>query len=442
MAVLIKGQSIKGTQKSRDHYLRGSENERITVREIKGFASQAPDTALAMIALSAKGTKCTKPVYSVKLNPEMDRIWSKAEIQQAINLLEENLGLKDHPRVVVEHQKNGRTHYHVLWSRFHPYGGPAVRMSNDYAAHQKTQRQLEKMFKLRPMMTKGRDFKHSEVEWAKRYGFDIFALRKQITAGFKSVTSGQEFKASLEAQSIVLCRGDKSQFVLILPWGHHKALSSMIHGRPTKAILRRALGDIDIAKLPTVAEGKALVKATLPKAKSRTTAKSRYTLYIGGSSTQSASRQTASNYVTPHRPKMIMSPTVMAPIEPMTVAAGSASAAQQLITRYETPARGKDTQQQKFTAQQAELGGDVPPSGRADLAYKEEFDKWLGLIAATASDLTLTKDQRRAYIAALRIRQLAAAEAVRKKVREEERAIIKSARRANLQRLGIPEPRG
>ena len=37
MAVLIKGQSIKCSQKSRDHYLRGPENERITVREVTGF---------------------------------------------------------------------------------------------------------------------------------------------------------------------------------------------------------------------------------------------------------------------------------------------------------------------------------------------------------------------------------------------------------------------
>jgi hypothetical protein len=37
MAVLIKGKSIKCTQSSRDHYLRGSENERITPREVLGL---------------------------------------------------------------------------------------------------------------------------------------------------------------------------------------------------------------------------------------------------------------------------------------------------------------------------------------------------------------------------------------------------------------------
>jgi hypothetical protein len=73
----------------------------------------------------------------------------------------------------------------------------------------------------------------------------------------------------LKAQGCVLCRGDKSEFVLILPWGQHKALSSMIYGRPAKAVLRRAMSDIGITKLPTVPESKAMVKAKLSKAKTR-----------------------------------------------------------------------------------------------------------------------------------------------------------------------------
>jgi hypothetical protein len=267
MAVLIKGKSITCSQRSRDHYLRGKENDLVAVREILGFATLNPDEALQMIELSAKGTRCEKPVYSAKVNPEPDRLWTEEEVRRAVELLEENLGLKGHPRVVIEHNKHGRVHYHVLWSRFHPGGGPAKNMGNDYALHQNTQSQIEKEFKLRPMRTKGRDFQQSEIEWAKRYGFDIFNLRKEITKDFNKTKSGQDFMAALKAKGCVLCRGDKSQFVLILPWGQHKALSSMIHGRPIKAVLRRALSDIDITKLPTVSEGKAQIRATLPKIK-------------------------------------------------------------------------------------------------------------------------------------------------------------------------------
>ena len=54
MAVIIKGQSIKCSQSSRDHYLRGAENERITVREVLGFATKNADEALRMIEMSQR----------------------------------------------------------------------------------------------------------------------------------------------------------------------------------------------------------------------------------------------------------------------------------------------------------------------------------------------------------------------------------------------------
>jgi hypothetical protein len=136
-------------------------------------------------------------------------------------------------------------------------------MGHDYAIHRKTQREIEKAFKLKPMMSRGRDFKVWEVEWAKRYGYDIFKLCDQITKDFNGIKSGQAFMAALKAKGIILCRGDKSQFVIILPWGQHKALSSMIYGRPTKTVLRRAMADIDIKKLLTVQEGKERIKTIL-----------------------------------------------------------------------------------------------------------------------------------------------------------------------------------
>ncbi len=300
MAVIIKGQSIRCSQESRDHYLRGPENELITVLEVSGFATQDPDLALEMIELSAKGTKCKKPLYSIKISPETDRLWTREELNRAIELLEKNLGLTGHARVVIEHLKKGRIHYHALWSRIPPDGGNAKKMGHDYAAHQKTQVEIGKEFKLKPMMAKGYDFKVSEVKWAERYGYDIRKIRDEITAGFNSSKSGTEFKAKLEALGIVLCRGDKSQFAIILPWSQHKALSSMIMGRPTKAVLRRAMADIDISALHTVAEGKAQVKTRLPKTTRKTRAPRRYK---GKKSSRSTGWRSSSTAATSRRIK-------------------------------------------------------------------------------------------------------------------------------------------
>jgi len=326
----------------------------------------------------------------------------------------------------VEHKKKGRIHYHVLWSRFYPDGDAAKNMGNDYAAHQKTQRQIEKTLKLRPMRAKGRDFKKSEVEWAKRYGFDIFKLREQITADFNKGKSGQEFMAALKDQGIVLCRGDKSQFVIILPWEQHKALSSMIHGRPTKAVLRRSFADIDISKLPTVAEGKAQVKATLPK----TNRKSRGGTYIKSGSTQTAAYRAAGRLIASRQPKPFSVPTMAA-----ALTTESASPAPQRATSQQ----GQSAGEQNFTPNSESIGGGEASSGRAEAAYKEEFDRWSGMIDEIASNPGLSKEQRAAAIASLRQRQHAAANGVRKRVSDEEKAMAKAARRAKrISELPLP----
>ena len=443
MAVIIKGKSITCSQSSRDHYLRGEENERITVREVLGFATKSAEEALRMIELSVKGTKCKKPLYSVKLSPEPGKVWTKDEIQRAVELLGENLGLKDHPRVVVEHKKKGRVHYHVLWSRFHPDGGAAKNMGNDYAIHQKTQRQLEQEFKLRPMMARGRDFKQWEIEWAKRYGFDIFKLREQITADFNTGKSGQEFMGVLQDKGIVLCRGNKSQFVLILPWGQHKALSSMIYGRPTKAVLRRAFADIDIAKLPTVPEGKTQVKARLAEAKG----KSLGNTGIKAATTHAASWRTAALRMTSHH--VTSAPTnaqQMANeiIQRASVGTNLATAEKQpqqqqpAIPQRDAHAIQRGKPQRSNNTPQAEADGGDMPSGRAEAAYKEEFDKWQGAIEAVERNTTLSPTQRAANIAALRQQQHAAANGARQRVLEEEKSTARAARRARRILLGLP----
>ena len=98
------------------------------------------------------------------------------------------------------------------------------------------------------------------------------------------------------------------------------------------------------------------------------------------------------------------------------------------------------TEDQQFTPRREDMGDiDASPS-RADLAYREEFDKWTGLIEAAANDLGVPKDQRMANVAALRIRQIVAAKAVSKRVRDEEKSAARAARRARRILLGLPVP--
>src|SRR6185437_4396884 len=56
-------------------------------------------------------------MFSLSLNPPKDGEASVADLVEAADLAEERLGLKGQPRAVILHEKQGRRHAHVVWSR-------------------------------------------------------------------------------------------------------------------------------------------------------------------------------------------------------------------------------------------------------------------------------------------------------------------------------------
>jgi hypothetical protein len=82
-------------------------------------------------------------------------------------------------------------------------------------------------------------------------------------------------------------------------------------------------------------------------------------------------------------------------------------------------------------------------SGRGAAAYQAELANWQPLIDAAATDPSLSREQRSAAIASLRVRQQIAAAAVRNRVTEEERQTAKEHRRITRQqsrRFTSPDP--
>ena len=75
-------------------------------------------------------------------------------------------------------------------------------------------------------------------------------------------------------------------------------------------------------------------------------------------------------------------------------------------------------------------------TARAAAASQEEADKWQGLIDAAAQDVCLSREQRAAAIAGLRMRQQAAAKAALQRVMEDEQAKANAFRRT--QRPAVP----
>lgn len=88
-------------------------------------------------------------------------------------------------------------------------------------------------------------------------------------------------------------------------------------------------------------------------------------------------------------------------------------------------------------------GLDAAALGRAEAAYKSEFDKWQAQIDAVIADKSLSPDQRVTALAALRAKQQIEASGARKRVIEEERQRARAGRRAARSILNPwPAPQG
>ena len=87
-------------------------------------------------------------------------------------------------------------------------------------------------------------------------------------------------------------------------------------------------------------------------------------------------------------------------------------------------------------------GLDDMATGRAAAVYQAESDKWDAMIEAVANDFGLSREQRAAAIAALRMRQQAAAKGAQQLIMDEEKGKVKAYRRsqqsaAPLARYGL-----
>ncbi len=95
---------------------------------------------------SPPGTRTTKPFYHASINTRADERLTDEQRAHAIDRLEEKLGLSGQPRVVVVHEKEGREHCHIVWSRIDLERMRAISDSHNYRKHEEVARDLERQF--------------------------------------------------------------------------------------------------------------------------------------------------------------------------------------------------------------------------------------------------------------------------------------------------------
>ncbi len=271
--MVIKGGSVAGAARFSAHLQRTDTNE--IRNEVIGMRDvAAPDLRGAlceMAALAAACPNCQKPLYQASINTQAHERMTDEQRMKAVDRLEKELGLTGQPRVVVVHEKNdGREHCHVVWSRIDLDKMRVISDSHNYRKHEIVARELEREFghervqgahierdgKPRPPRTPS----HKEIQQGARTGVSPKAAREHLTALWQRADNGKAFADALSQSGWILARGDRRDFVAIDQKGGTHSLSRRIEGATAKDV-RARLADLDMSRLPSVAEARTTQQA-------------------------------------------------------------------------------------------------------------------------------------------------------------------------------------
>ena len=259
--MIIKGGSRAGPEQLAKHLQRRDTNEMVDILELQSPAPNL-DEALRDWQTLSEGTRGTKGLYHVNIDPAEAYVMSLEQWERCVDVLETDLGFEGQPRAVFMHQKHGRQNLHVVWARTDIDTMTLRSDSMNYLAHERASKAMELEFGHEPVPGKHakRDrekqpefpnaaVNHAEWQQAERTGIDPADRKDQITALKQASDSPQAFIAALEEQGYILARGDRG-FVLVDEAGEVYSLRRQIHGMKA-ADLREYMKGFDPEILPS-----------------------------------------------------------------------------------------------------------------------------------------------------------------------------------------------
>lgn len=233
--MILKASQRSGASQLGLHLLKTEENEHVEVHEISGFVSDELMGAMKEAQALSLGTKCKQHLFSVSLNPPSTESVRAEVFEGACDMIEERLGLKGQPRMIVFHEKEGRRHAHAVWSRIDADTMTAKalpffkRKLNDVAK----QLYLENGWSMPdgfrdPKLRDPRSFTLDEWQQAKRAGLDAREVKSTIQECWAKSDNGPTFAKALEERGLFLAQGDRRGYVAMTIEGEVFAISRMV----------------------------------------------------------------------------------------------------------------------------------------------------------------------------------------------------------------------
>ncbi len=257
--MILKASQRANSAELAKHLLNGDDNDHVTVHEIRGFISSTLEGALQEAYAMSRGTRCEQFLFSLSLNPPEDADVPIEDFEAAIEEIEKKLLLLGQPRIVVFHEKNGRRHCHVVWSRIDTAKLVAVNMAHFKKKLMDVSRglYLRHGWKLPKGMQRGerRSPFHLTMEehrQAVRLSEDPQAMKSLFKSAWEQSDTLKTFVTALQERGFLLAKGDRRGFVALDMAGGIYSLTRWIDigTRELKARLGKpeALPTLDQAK--------------------------------------------------------------------------------------------------------------------------------------------------------------------------------------------------
>ena len=267
--MILKGSQRSGARQLAVHLLNERDNEHVEVHEIRGFASDDLISAFREAEAVSRGTRAKQFLFSLSLSPPPRERVSVEQFERAVDAAERKLGLDGQPRAIVFHEKEGRRHAHVVWSRIDVEQMKAINLPHFKRRLQEVSRELYRehgwIMPRGLISTKERDprnFSRSEWEQARNAKQDPKALKAMFQQCWAASDSGKAYAQALAERGYTLAAGDRRTVVAVDFRGQVYAIAKWTGLRTKEA---RAKLD-QLKDLPSVEQATAASAARMTEA--------------------------------------------------------------------------------------------------------------------------------------------------------------------------------
>ncbi len=250
--MIIKASQRGGANKLALHLLNTKDNEHVEVHQLRGYVADDLQGALQESYAISRATRCRQFMFSVSLNPPQDESVKTELFETVSDRIEQRMGLEHQPRAMVFHEKEGRRHAHVVWSRIDTDEMKAINLP--YFKNQMMEVSKEVYLEQEWKMPKGfvdreqrnpLNFSRDQWQQAKRLKEDPRSIKTQLRESWISSNDREEFTQALERKGFYLAKGDRRGFVAVDWRGETYSLSRWT-GQNKKALEAKLGSETDL----------------------------------------------------------------------------------------------------------------------------------------------------------------------------------------------------